>query len=235
MNSANTSTAIRLADESPGVAPQISRERCRPERLLLTEQRSLIPLLRSLPRSWFARPTPCPEWTVRDIIAHCAAALTRIAEDRLHDFSPARNQEDVAERHDWPLEQIIDELERGYRQAGPVITAANGRLDVIALGEWVHAGDVRAALGISPAYAVEGTDDALALLTACSRARNTPLLAAHLPESDLLMGTWLPHQEAPAGLATDVETLVRLYTGRPVNDLPFTLRGACPAELVIYR
>ncbi|MBP0456086.1 hypothetical protein [Streptomyces montanisoli] len=155
--------------------------------------------------------------------------MTRIAEDCLHDFSPA------SERHDWPLERIIDELDRGYRQAGPVIAAANGRLDVIALGEWVHAGDVRAALGISPAYAVEGTDDALALLATCSQTRDTPLLAAHLPEGDLLMGTWLPHQETPAGLVADADTLVRLYTGRPVNDHPFTLRGAFPAELVIYR
>jgi uncharacterized protein (TIGR03083 family) len=230
-----SSTATRLADESPSVESEDGQERCCPERLLLTEQRSLIPLLNSLPHSSFTRPTPCPGWSVRDVIAHCAAALTRIAEDRLHDFSPARNQEDVLERHDWPLDQIIDELDRGYRRAGPVIAAANGRLDVIALGEWVHAGDVRAALGITPAYAVEGTDDALALLAACSRARNTPLLAAHLPDRDVLMGTWLPHQKAPAGLAADTDALVRLYTGRPIGDSSFTLRGAAPAELVIYR
>lgn len=138
----------------------------------------------------------------------------------------------MAERHDWPLEQSIDELDRGDRRAGPVIAAANGRLDVIALGEGVHAGDVRAALGIAPAYAVEGTDDAPALLAACSRARNTPLPAAHLPDRDVLMGTWLPHQKTPAGLAADTDALVRLYTGRPIGDSSFTLRGAAPAELV---
>jgi uncharacterized protein (TIGR03083 family) len=229
------SAATCFADEAPGPASGAEQDRCCAERLLLTEQRSLIPLLHSLPRSCFARPTPCSGWTVRDVLAHCAAALTRIAENRLHDFSPARNQEDVIERHDWPVERIIDELDHGYRRAGPVIAASEGRLDVIALGEWVHAGDVRDALGISPAYAVEGTDDALTLLTTCSRIRSTPLLAAHLADRDLILGTWLPHQEAPAGLATDADTLVRLYIGRPTGNRPYTLRGASPAELVIYR
>ncbi len=206
-----------------------------PQRLLLTERDSLIPLLRTIQTSWFMRPTCCPGWTIRDMLAHCAAALTRIAEDRLHDFCPACNHQDVHERHDWPIDRIIDELETGYVKAGPTIAASDGRLNVIALGEWVHAGDIRDSLGIAPAYAAAGTDDALALLGACSRLRNTPLLTAHLPDRDLKLGTWLPHQRTRANLTTDTETLVRLYTGRVVGARPYTLYGAAPEDLVIYR
>lgn len=206
-----------------------------PERLLLTARDSLIPLLRASQPIWFTRPTCCRGWTIRDMLAHCAAALTRIAENRLHDFSPACNQQDILDRHDWPLNRIINELETGYVTAGPTIAASDGSLDVIALGEWVHAGDIREALGIAPAYAAAGTNDALALLSACSRLRNTPLLTAHLADRELQMGTWLPHQHTRAKLITDIETLVRLYTGRVVGPRLYTLHGAAPEDLVIYR
>jgi uncharacterized protein (TIGR03083 family) len=188
-----------------------------------------------VPQDWFERQTACPGWSVRDVLAHCAAALTRIAEDRIHDFSPERNQEDVDDRKNHSTTEIIDELEHGYSAAGPVIAAAGGTLDVIALGEWVHAGDVRAAFGITPAYAADGTDDALTLLSACSRDRNTPLLTASLPDRDLQMGTWLPGQQARARLTTDADTLIRLYTGRPLAEGHYSLAGASHADLVIYR
>jgi hypothetical protein len=45
------------------------------------------------------------------------------------------------------LPDVLSELANGYRKAGSVIADAGGRLDVIALGEWIHGGDVRAALG----------------------------------------------------------------------------------------
>ncbi len=210
-------------------------ERYCSERLLLTERDSLIPLLRTIQPTSFTHPTCCAGWTIRDMLAHCAAALIRIAEDRLHDFSPACNQQDIIERHDWPVNLIINELETGYVKAGPTITASHGRLDVIALGEWVHAGDIRDALGIAPAYAAAGTNDALTLLSACSRLRNTPLLTAHLADRDLQLGTWLPHQRTRASLITDTETLVRLYTGRVAGARAYTLYGASPEDLVIYR
>jgi uncharacterized protein (TIGR03083 family) len=188
-----------------------------------------------VPHGWFGRQTACTGWSVRDLLAHCAAALTRITEDDLHDFSPERNQEDVEDRKNHSTTQIIDELEKGYSTAGPVIAAADGKLDVIALGEWVHAGDVRAAFGITPAYATHGIDDALALLSACSRDRNTPLLTASLPDRDLQMGTWLPDQRVRARLTTDADTLIRLYTGRPLDEGGYSLAGASQADLVVYR
>ncbi|MFB7667522.1 PLP-dependent transferase [Kitasatospora sp. NPDC056138] len=100
---------------------------------------------------------------------HCGAALVRIVEGRLPGFTPENNAADVRERRDWSLGRVLDELERGMIEAGPVIAAAGGELDVIALGEWVHAGDVREALGRPGAYESVGMDDALALLSTVSR------------------------------------------------------------------
>lgn len=210
-------------------------ERHCPERLLLAERDHLIPLLRSTPENEFDTMTPCSNWSVRDVLAHCAAALTRVVEDRLHDLCPSCNQQDVTDRHNSSIEEIIDELAWGYLHAGPVIAASDGRLDVIALGEWVHAGDVREALGVSPAYAGPGTEDALILLAACSRLRDTPQLTAHLPDRQLTLGHWLPGQQAEASMTADAETVIRMYTGRPVGERPYELVGATPAELRIYR
>lgn len=204
-------------------------------RLLLTERECLIPLLRELPDAAFTLPTPCSGWTVRDVLSHCAAALTRVAVDDLHDLCPACNNGDVLARADLTSAEIIDELEAGYLTAGEVIEAAAGRLDVIALGEWVHAGDVREALGLQPAYTSAGVEDALLLLRACSSKRNTPLVTAMLPDRGLELGRLLPGQYEPASLRADVETLVRLYTGRPVGERSYELCGAEPAALVIYR
>jgi len=116
-------------------------------RLLLTERDALLPILGRTPAGVFDRPTICTGWSVRDVLAHCGAALLRLAEGRLHGFTPELNELDVAERRSWPLHTVVDELRRGYGAAAPALTAAEGKLDGVALGEWVHGGDVRAALG----------------------------------------------------------------------------------------
>ncbi len=41
-------------------------------------------------------------------------------------------------------------------EAGAAIARAGGPLDAVALGEWVHAGDVRDVLGVPGAYGGEG-------------------------------------------------------------------------------
>ncbi len=52
-----------------------------------------------------------------------------------------------------------------------MIAKAGGPLDGIALGEWVHARDVRDALGAPGAYAGVGLPDALRLLALLTRER----------------------------------------------------------------
>ncbi len=114
-----------------------------PGRLLAVERDALVPLLRARPDANFALPTvACPGWSVRDVVAHCSSALMRVVESRFEEgvFSPEANERDIAERAAWTNTQVVDELERGMTEAGPVIAKAGGALDGIALGEWVHAG-----------------------------------------------------------------------------------------------
>ncbi|MFG2843037.1 maleylpyruvate isomerase family mycothiol-dependent enzyme [Kitasatospora sp. NPDC048296] len=211
-----------------------TRDPARPGRLLRTERETLLPLLRDTPLERFELPTACPDWTVRELLAHCGAALMRIVEGRLPGFTPEHNAADVAERADWPVRRILDELESGMAEAGPAIEAADGELDVIALGEWVHAGDVREALGVPGAYESLGTEDALALLATVSRERLTPRVCAVTPCGDWVMGNVVDGR-AVAELSCDEGTLIRMYTGRPVRPERYRLAGAVREELVIYR
>ena len=125
-------TAIEPA--GPGAA----RDPDRPSRLLRAEHDALLPILHRTPDPGFDRPAACPGWSVRDVLAHCAAALSRVTAGNLHAFTPALNEADVAGRRAWPLAEILSELAAGYLEAGKAITRAGGKLDVLALGEWLH-------------------------------------------------------------------------------------------------
>jgi uncharacterized protein (TIGR03083 family) len=223
----NGVTATKSDDTSQERDPQ------RPERLLRAEHGALLPILRRTPEPDLDRPTACPGWSVRDVLAHCAAALTRVATDQLHAFTPELNEIDVAQRRSWPRPELLAELERGYLAAGPVIASAGGKLDVIALGEWVHGGDVRAALGEPLPYESEGFDDACALLAARTSRRAVPLVEVSLPDRALQLGVRTPGRP-PATLVTGRATLMRLCAGRPADPSDYELSGASPAELVVF-
>ncbi|MER6009917.1 maleylpyruvate isomerase family mycothiol-dependent enzyme [Streptomyces bluensis] len=208
-----------------------------PGRLLAAERDVLIPLLRERPEEYFAVRTCCPGWTVRHVLAHCSAALSRVVESRFEEgvFSPESNDRDIAERHDWSIGQVVDELERGMAEAGPVIAKAGGRLDGVALGEWVHAGDVRDAWGEPEAYGGERTELALQLLAWLIRERGHLALHADLDDVDepLLLG--VPSGERPpARYLGDAATLVRLCAGRPLTGTRYELAGAVEAELNLF-
>jgi uncharacterized protein (TIGR03083 family) len=157
-----------------------------------------------------------------------------ISRGTLHDLSPAANNGDIADRAHWSVAQIIDELASGYELAGPVIAAGDGSLDAIALGEWIHGGDVREALGQPKAYASAGIEEALTLLTRSPRVRARPRVRVALPDREFVLGDPEPHRP-PGVLVTDVPTLIRLYSGRPADPATYQLSGATLDELVIYR
>jgi uncharacterized protein (TIGR03083 family) len=203
-------------------------------RLLRTEADALLPILRRTPAAAFDRPTVCTGWSVRDVLGHCAAALVRLAEGRLHQFTPEQNEADVAERRPWPLEGVLAELARGYSAAAPALTAASGRGDGIALGEWVHGGDVREALGEPLPYASDGIEDALVLLVERSQARAVPPTRVSLPDRQLLLGVAADPGRLPADLVTDPATLVRLCSGRHPDPARYTLRGADPDRYRLF-
>lgn len=209
-----------------------------PGRLLTTERDALIPLLRARPDEDFELLTAaCPAWTVRDVLAHCGAALTRVVEGRFEAgvFSPESNDRDIAERADWSVPRVIDEVEVAMGEGASVIVKAGGRFDGIALGEWVHAGDVRDAFGEPDAYAGPALPDALSLLARLTRERGHRPLQAALDDADepLLLGDVSGLQQ-PARFVGDAATLVRLYAGRPLLGARYELTGAKEAELNLF-
>jgi uncharacterized protein (TIGR03083 family) len=210
----------------------LARDPERPARLLRAEHDALLPILSRTPEDAFHRPTACPGWSVRDVLAHCAAAMTRVATGRLHAFTPELNELDVAQRRSLPLHAVLSELEHGYLEAGARIGEAGGALDVIALGEWLHGGDVRDALGEPMAYASEGFDDALILLVDWTRRRAVPLVEARIPDA-LWLGTASPAR-AHATLRAGPATLMRLFAGRPTDTAGYLLTGASAEELVVF-
>ncbi|MEU1401416.1 maleylpyruvate isomerase family mycothiol-dependent enzyme [Streptomyces sp. NPDC005728] len=220
-----------------------------PGRLLAVERDALIPLLRSLAEADFALPTAaCPGWTVRDVLAHCSAALMRVVESRFEKgvFSPESNDRDIAERAGWTNAQVVDELERGMTEAGPVIAKAGGVLDMVALGEWVHAGDVREVLGAPEAYAGAGLPDALTLLVRVTREKKHLPLHADLDDGGTSHAFGAVGEDEPLRLGAavaagpparyigDAATLVRLYAGRPLDGAAYELAGAVEGELNIF-
>ncbi|MEU3920976.1 maleylpyruvate isomerase family mycothiol-dependent enzyme [Streptomyces sp. NPDC029004] len=207
-----------------------------PGRLLRTERDALIPLLRARPDEDFALRTCCPGWTVRHVLAHCGSALMRVVEGRFEEgvFSPEANDRDIAERAEWSNSRVVDELERGMTEAGPVMEkAGHGKLDGIALGEWVHAGDVREAFGEPGAYEGEGLPYALELLAALTRVRRSQPLLARLDGHDapLVLGADSPDPATYTGRAS---TLIRLVAGRPLTGTRYELTGAGEKDLVYF-
>ncbi len=224
----STVTAKGTADAAAEV-----RDPGRPERLLRAEHDALLPILHRTPEPEFGRPTACPGWSVRDVLAHCSSALARVTADRLHAFTPELNEIDVAERRGWPLSAVLSELAAGYLEAGPVIGEAGGRLDGIALGEWIHGGDVRAALGEPLAYASEGFDDACALLVERTRRRGVALVEVSLPDRVLRLGVG-DSGRPQATLVTGGAAMMRIFAGRPAEPSEYRLSGAAADELVVF-
>ncbi|MEW1615193.1 MULTISPECIES: maleylpyruvate isomerase family mycothiol-dependent enzyme [unclassified Streptomyces] len=214
-----------------------------PGLLLRTERDVFLPLLRATPEPAYALRTACPGWTVRHVLAHCAAALTRVVEDRLEKgvFSPESNERDIAERAGLPLAALLDELERGMTEAGPVIAAGGGKLDGVALGEWVHAGDVREAWGLDGAYAGRGLGYALGLLEGVAYRKELPRIVAGVagegpPGWKAPRPIGVPSPEGrPAGrYQGDGPTLIRLYAGRPLVGTRYELHGVREDELRLF-
>ena len=111
--------------------------------LLLVEADALPPVLASAAPDDFDLPTVCTGWSVRDVLAHCASALSNLVEGTSSSYSPEDNQRDVDLRSSWPVDRVIEELLAGYAAAAVVIEDAGGAADGLALGEWIHGGDVR--------------------------------------------------------------------------------------------
>ena len=205
-------------------------------RLLLTEAGALLPVLRDTAPQAFDLPTVLPGWSVRDVLAHCSAALGMAVTGRFHGFTAEDNARDVAERAGWPVDRLLAELADSYSGAAAAMDAADGRMDGLALGEWVHGGDVRNALGRPDAWASAGLDDALALLVERSVVRDVPAtrvtLTAPGPRRELSLGR--ADGEQAVSLETDAAGLIRLCAGRSPDPGGYRLDGANPSALLMF-
>lgn len=198
--------------------------------LLLIESRAIKPILDGLSDEQFDLPTVCTGWSVRDVLGHCGAALSRVVADDLHGFSPEENQADVDERRQWPMGSVLEELFRGYEKAAAEIDRAGGRLDGVGLGEWIHGGDVREPVGAAEPYVSPGVDLAYDLLLLRS-ARNRPAIDVEVDGKAARFGS---AGEAIGALQTDMETFVRLCSGRRPDPTRYTLVGMKPGELALF-
>lgn len=199
--------------------------------LLLLEASALRPVLEAAAPAEFDRQTVCEGWSVRDVLAHCGAALTGAAAGRSHGFTPEENQRDVDVRRTWELADVLDELYGGYRDAAHAIDVAGGALDGVGLGEWIHGGDVRDALGAPDAYTSAGADLAVELLVERSTAQGRPSLVVTVGGERHSFGLDVD----PVGtLVTDVETFVRLCAGRRPDPERYTLTGCSERDLLLF-
>jgi hypothetical protein len=108
-------------------------------------------------------------------------------------------------------------------------------MDGIAFGEWVHAGDVREALGEPEAYGGAGLPDALALLVRITSHMGHVPLHADLDDLNVPVRLGGTGGDRPPGrFSGDGPTLVRLYTGRSVEGSVYELAGVEAQELNMY-
>lgn len=212
--------------------------------ILLLESEAIRPILDSLEPKAFDYETVCTGWSVRDVLGHCGAALSMAAANNLHGFSPSENEADVAERRSWPIERVLDELFGGYAAAILEIDNAGGELDGVGLGEWIHGGDVREAVGAPDPYTSEGVDLAFDLLLNRSAASYRPqgeisqAAIANKPRLDVVVDgvgrRFGGPGDAVGSLTTDLETFVRLCGGRRPDPNRFELTGADPADIALF-
>ena len=74
--------------------------------LLLIEADALTVVLDRATPAQFDLPTVCDAWSVRDVLAHCSAALGHLVDDTLGSFTPEENQVDVDARSGWTVDAL---------------------------------------------------------------------------------------------------------------------------------
>lgn len=195
------------------------------------EADALRAILDAAPPEAFDRETVCTGWSVRDVLSHCAAALSRTGSGDLHRFRPEDNQADVDERRTWKLEDVLSELYQGYTAAASIIEEAGGALDGVGFGEWMHGGDVRDAIGAPRPYTSAGVDLALDLLLERSS------LTAKLPLHAEVAGTayrFGGEGDVAGTVVADLETFVRLCGGRRPDPDRYSLDGCVAEDLILF-
>jgi uncharacterized protein (TIGR03083 family) len=183
-----------------------------------SQRERITALVRELTDEQLATRVPgCPDWSVREVLAHLTAVPVDVAAGRLEGAgTPPWTGRQVAERQDWSLQQLLAE----WDEHGPELEAAlDGFGDVAFRFYWdatMHEDDVREALGLPLA---EGpTQDAVLdglVAGVGSRIDGLPPLRLHAGER-----TWVLCQAPPVTelRAPDAGELARALAGRRSYD-----------------
>jgi uncharacterized protein (TIGR03083 family) len=88
---------------------------------LRAEREEVLRVLRSLSAEEWAAPSACSGWTVHDVAAHLATTFHGVVTSYIVKALRSRdiertNDDVVAERRDWPHEQVLDEYETWSRR-----------------------------------------------------------------------------------------------------------------------
>jgi uncharacterized protein (TIGR03083 family) len=95
----------------------------------------------------------CPEWTVKDVLAHLGGVAADALAGNLDGVSTdAWTAAQVDARRSWTLAEVLEEWARNGPVLDEALTALGAELDPRALLDaWTHQHDVREALGRGPA------------------------------------------------------------------------------------
>ena len=163
---------------------------------------------------------------MRDVLAHCGAALGGFVQGIVGPFTPEANQLQVDERATWPIDKVLDELFGSYPAAARRIDQLGGVADGLGLGEWIHGGDVRDPLGEADAFRSAGIDLAMPLISSRSVEREAPAVEVSVDGEAVPFGLGDP----VATLTTDIATFVRLVAGRSPDPDRYRLVGDLVAD-----
>ena len=142
----------------------VTKERIAEE--LKAEREALTTYLRELPEGAWDKQTLCPDWTVKQLMAHVVGIASDVANRRLDGVgTDEANQRQVDERVDRSPTEILDEwekegtlLERGILELDDEFWTAP-YADNFNVGQalqrmvediWVHSQDIRIPLGEEP-------------------------------------------------------------------------------------
>src|SRR2546421_10957775 len=125
-------------------------------------------LLRSLDDAQWATPARCAGWRVADVAAHVTGALDVIVGGRIHEFAdPDHVERHVGERAGRSKAEVVDEYSKARDMANQLLIALDDDawaaplpggiaptlgqgVETLWYDTYVHAEDIRAALGRDP-------------------------------------------------------------------------------------
>ena len=124
-------------------------------------------VVRGLPPETLDKTVPaCPEWTVKDTLAHLSGVCADIVNGNIEGVATDPwTAAQVAARKDWPLDQLLEEWDQMASQVEPIVQFFPGRVgSQFILDMSTHEADIRHAVGAPGARDTENVDIAVRMM-----------------------------------------------------------------------